>query len=334
MQELLIVFEKIMVVFLVILVGWLAHRWHYLTEAFIGSISRFTVDIALPALIFTQMLRTIDGETLRANWYIPLVGATVIGLGFLVGGASAAIFNISQARPTFIFLIGMANWVYLPLPIAEGLYGEAGVRVVLLCNVGATFLLWTLGVWILRGGRFDWHSLRTVLTNPGLLATGVGAIVALVFPISQHLELMKPTADTALPLTVVMSAVQAIGMVGSLTIPLSLLVTGAQLGGLRLSHRHATPTLPLSVAARLVVVPVIVLALCWALRQTGITLPAVTSTVVFIIAAMPAAVSCSIFAERFQGDTSLAARGIFYSTLFSIATVPALFFIVQRLLQR
>ena len=53
--------------------------------------------------------------------------------------------------------------------------------------------------------------------------------------------------------------------------------------------------------------------------------------VAYIIACMPIAVSCSMFTERFGGDTSLAARGIFYSTLFSIVTVPAFFYLLQSL---
>jgi len=43
------------------------------------------------------------------------------------------------------------------------------------------------------------------------------------------------------------------------------------------------------------------------------------------------AISCSMFTERFGGDVSLSAQGIFYSTLFSLLTVPVFFFIIQRL---
>jgi predicted permease len=35
-------------------------------------------------------------------------------------------------------------------------------------------------------------------------------------------------------------------------------------------------------------------------------------------------------AERFHGDVTLSAEGIFYSTFFSLLTVPAIFFLIQR----
>ena len=51
----------------------------------------------------------------------------------------------------------------------------------------------------------------------------------------------------------------------------------------------------------------------------------------YLIATMPVAISCSMFTERFGGDVSLGAQGILYSTFFSLLTVPAMFFLIQRL---
>jgi predicted permease len=56
----------------------------------------------------------------------------------------------------------------------------------------------------------------------------------------------------------------------------------------------------------------------------------ITRMVGYLIAAMPIAISCSVMAERFGGDAALAAQGIFYSTFFSLLTVPVLFYVVKR----
>jgi predicted permease len=37
---------------------------------------------------------------------------------------------------------------------------------------------------------------------------------------------------------------------------------------------------------------------------------------------MPVAVTCGIIAERYDGDTALASRAIFTSTLLSLLTLP------------
>jgi len=67
----------------------------------------------------------------------------------------------------------------------------------------------------------------------------------------------------------------------------------------------------------------------WAAIRLGLQIPEETRMVCYLIAAMPVAISCSVMAERYGGDARLAAEGIFYSTFFSLLTVPAIFLLVQ-----
>ena len=85
------------------------------------------------------------------------------------------------------------------------------------------------------------------------------------------------------------------------------------------------------VFARLIVGPVLTAAAGWIVMRAGITVPEVPRMVGYLIAAMPVAISCSMFTERFGGDVSLGAQGILYSTFFSLATVPAMFLLIRRL---
>jgi predicted permease len=55
-----VVFVKIAAMFLVIVVGWMARRRGFLAAEFTATLSRLVVDVAFPALVFTQLLRTVD----------------------------------------------------------------------------------------------------------------------------------------------------------------------------------------------------------------------------------------------------------------------------------
>ena len=120
-------------------------------------------------------------------------------------------------------------------------------------------------------------------------------------------------------------------MVGSMTIPVSLLAIGAQLGDLKLHVHRPSRTLWGVLFARLVVGPAITGLVGWAVLNAGMTLPEVPRMIGYLIATMPVAISCSMFTERFGGDVSLSAQGILYSTFFGLLTVPAMFFLIQRL---
>ena len=81
--------------------------------------------------------------------------------------------------------------------------------------------------------------------------------------------------------------------------------------------------------SRLALAPLLTVALGVLIAHLWAPIPSEPRMVTYIIACMPVAISCSLFTERFGGDTPLAARTIFYSTLLSIATVPLVLFVIQ-----
>jgi hypothetical protein len=325
MSDARVVLLKIAGMFLLILGGWLARRRGHLPEQASGILSRIVVDAAFPALVFTQMLRTVDAASLRQDWLLPLLPLPLVLLAYLIGLAVAPLFGGRAQRNTVLFLITSPNWVFLPLPIAEALYGGAGVRVVLLCNVGAQLALWSLGVWILHGNIAQ--ALRNLATNIGLWATAGGIVAALAVPGLRGLgNLHTASGPGGLAGAAVLDALT---MLGSLTIPLSLLAIGAQLGALPSSlHRLPTPLWGV-VLVRLLLAPLATIAAGLLLAQAGYRLPDITRRVVVLVASMPVALVCSVIAERYGGDTQLAAQAVFLSTLLSLVTVPALFYLVS-----
>ncbi len=322
-----VVFLKIAAMFLVIIAGWLARRRGFLAAEFTATLSRLVVDVAFPALVFTQMLRTVNASALREGWQGPLLCGLLIFIAYFTGLLLAPAFSGKAQRNTFIFLVAIPNWLFLPLPIVQALYGDTGVRTVLLCNVGAQVVLWSFGVWILHGQMRQ--AAKNLYTNMGLWATALGIVIALLVPAARDLESINP-ADAPLGMLLPAALVQALALVGSLTIPMSLLAIGAQLGELTIAIHRFPRVLWGVLLARLVIAPLVTVAIGFALMKMGATIPTETRMIIYLIAAMPVAISCSVMTERLSGDTPLAAEGIFYSTFFSLLTVPAIFFLIQQ----
>lgn len=313
--------------FLVILAGWFARRLGFLAREITATLSLLVVDVAFPALVFTQMLRTVDLAALREGWFAPLLCGMLIFIAYFAGVLLAPIFGNKSQRNTFIFLVAIPNWIFLPLPIAQALYGDSGVRTVLLCNVGAQVVLWSFGVWILHGSMSQ--AVKHLVANIGLWATGLGIVIALLFPAARELETLSP-AEASPSMLVPAAIVQALAMVGSLTIPMSLLAIGAQLGDLTIAIHRFPRVLWGTLLGRLLVAPLLTLAISYLLMKMGVNITEETRLIGYLIASMPVAISCSVMTERLGGDTTLAAEGIFYSTFFSLLTVPAIFFLIQR----
>ena len=330
MSDFLVVLLKLVAMFLVMALGWVARKRSLITDDAGRVLSRLLVDMIFPALVFTQMLRTVNPQVLRESWFVPILGAAVIVIAKVVGQLGMPLFRHKGALATAVFLVAMPNWVFFPLPIVEKLFGDAGVRDVLLCNVGAQLMLWTIGVWTLRGTMPRKMALKELAMNHGLVATVAGIVIARPLPFTRALETVA-VPGASLGVLSAASVVQALAMLGSLTIPLSLVITGSQLGGLNLADHYPTRDFIGVIVLRLLVAPVITIAILQAAAMFGLRIPEVTRMTTYLIAAMPVAISCSIVTERFGGDTPLAARAIFYSTLGSILTVPTLYYLVRLL---
>jgi predicted permease len=308
-----IVVHEIAVLLLVAAAGAGARRFGWLDDAVVARLSRLVIDVAMPAMLFTQLLDTTDAAALRAGWMVPLLGIAVLLVGWGVGKALAVPIGGSS---TFVFLAGLPNWVYLPLPIAKAAFGDAGVRDVLLVNLGCMPILWTVGVVVLRGAAGDaWKGAFT----PGLVASAAAIALALAHPAVPG----GPVVAEALS-----ASYAALSIVGSLAIPLSLLLTGAQIAA-------AAPALPGKallgvIVARLLVVPLVVVALIAGLAWAGVGIGHDRLLLLCLIAAMPVAISAGPFAERFGGDVQLASQAVLWTTPLSLATVPIVLAVAAR----
>ncbi len=315
-----VVLQKTLAMFLVMIAGWIAARRGLWKPEASRTLSNLLVDLIYPCYVIVQFLRTVDADTLRVNWFVPVLGFLVIAIGQLAGLAGGLAVREPVRRRTFVFLVAITNWIYLPLPIAEGLFGAEGVRTVLLMNVGCQAAIWTIGIATLNPGLSVRESLRHIFTNPGILATVAGLALAVFAPA------LRNGAPTLPPVTPLLDAAD---LLGSLTIPLSLLIIGAQLGARPFSELRPEPALWGVLALRLLAAPLLALLLVRGAALAGLSIPEVPRLIFYLIAAMPAAISCTLFTERYNGDSLLSSKAVFASTLVSLATVPLLFRAIQ-----
>lgn len=318
----LVVLQKTSALFLIMVAGWIvARRGLWKPEASL-TLSRFLVDFVYPCYVIAQFLRTVDGEILRLHWYVPVLGFLVIAIGQAVGLAASPLVRDPVRRRTVVFLASLTNWIYLPLPIAEGLFGADGVRSILLMNVGCTAAIWTIGIATLNPGMTPRESLRHVLTNRGILATAAGLLLAVYVPALRNgapgLPFLKPVLEAA-------------DLLGALTIPLSLLIIGTRLGEQPLTTLRPEPALWGVLALRLLAAPLVALGLVRLLAACGWPIPEAPRFSFLLVAAMPPALSCTLFTERYNGDSLLSAKAVFLGTLASLATVPLFFRLLQVL---
>jgi predicted permease len=284
-----------------------------LSAAWTGHLSRLVADVAFPALCFRGIT--------RAQQVFSPQGIAVMALGFLthfaallLGWAMAGWLGLSgPVRRAFAFCVAVGNWIFLPLPMGQALYGVDGTTIVLLHNIGAQIFLWTAGMAMLRG-HTDVRDLAVgMVRNVGLWATGLGLLV-----VFGGLTTAPSWIPTSL-LWVLGAALEALAMA---TVPLALLAIGAQLAEAPEASQPWKPVLGI-VVGRLAVAPALIVAgLIVARSKFGFPLGPVALHMEALISLMPVSVTAGALTLRYDVEPQMTARAIALATLTATVTVP------------
>jgi predicted permease len=273
-------------------------------EETLTDLSKLVIDILLPFYLFFTTANNASLDALVKAPKLLIAGLVIPAFGLLIAALVSKPLRLPEKRQTiFTFSILLANTAFLGIPICEALFGPNGAFYAVIYDFGLTIMAFTIGIWLLSGGKFgDW---RSMLFNPLLISVVVGLIVSTTrfeFPI----WLMNPLST-----------------IGQATLPIALLVAGAQIGNLRFRKSPWQPDLLVVIFLRLVTIPALVLGVFFLTRNLDLG-----SSVIIMEAAMPVAVSASIMAKRYQADAQFAASATLFSTLLSIITLPLLAWII------
>lgn len=295
-------------VFGVIGIGVMARRINWLTEEADRSLLKVVINVLVPALILSVTLRN---PLLRQPLNVlmpPAIGFATVVVGFALAMLVARFFGKQMGledqrqRRTFALCVGLYNYGYVPLPLAQQLFGEDTVAVLFVHNVGVELALWTVGV-MLVSGHLGGQWYKRVLNVPSI-----------VIFISLAMNLLG--VSRLIPSFMI----QAFDMLGKSAIPMALLLVGAtladQIRGAKIAD--AWGAIGMGVLLRLGVLPAMFLVLAW-----GIPASVELKNVIAIEAAMPSALFPIIMSRHYGGHPPTALRIVLGTGLLSLATTPA-----------
>lgn len=288
--------SQVVILFLVVLAGVLCRRLGYFTDETIRGTTQLVVNVTLPCLTVYNMQRPFAMDVLQ-NFLMTLA----LSLAFMLLALYGTLF-LFRGRPhdrlaVMANLEGLSNCGFMGYPIILAINPDWMIYAVAY-NVAYTFITWTIGVSLY--GDKGAVSLRRALVNPNVISAFVGF------------------ALFCLNITLPAIARETLSLIGGLTTPLSMLLIGTRVCGIR-PRDFSDIDYHLCALLRLLVLPLVVYAV---MRPLPLS-PAVAGTI-FILTAMPSGTMSAMQAELYGGDKLFAARAIAYSTLLSLITVPAM----------
>lgn len=293
-------------IFSIVGAGWLMDRKFKLH---LETLVKLNIYLMVPAFIFTRMVSAELGgaEALR------IAGFTLgtIALMFIGSLLAGRIFRMPRRERQALSLAAMFyNCGNYGLPLVTLAFGSQAAAVQIFVLATMNISTYTVGLFLAQshGETAGMHrrALMKMLRQPTLYAMFAGlACRGLGVPVQEAIWLWMP-----------FDLIQS-GLIGFALVTL----------GVQMSQTTPAPfRAPLwsAILLRLVISPALALLLVMAFGFSR-----EVSAALILAAAAPTAVNTALLAHEFGGDVSFSTSAVYYSTLFSLITTPALVYALK-----
>ena len=295
----LVVLEKMVMLVLLMLVGFLAAKGKWVDESFGQKASFLVANVFIVATILASV---VGMEPLFSGREL-VVSVVAVFILFAIGGVlgwiCAKLLPLSPGDRTAAWLsVFFMNNVFIGFPVVEALFGQNALFGAALRGLPFTLLHFTLGVRG-RGGGLGWGRVRLrEVFSPALIAT----LVSIVFFLGQ-IPFPQLVADTVQTL-------------GGATVPLSMLIIGISLSQVPIREALTDWRAYVVSLVRLILCPLVV----WGVLRLFVS--GTVLGVLTVIAACPSGAMITILSLRYGVDETFATRVNFVSTVLCAGTLP------------
>lgn len=310
----MVVVEQMLVLFMVMLVGLAAYKKAIITDETSQKLSSLVANITNPALILSSVVG--DNSEIQTSTLIQVVIISIVmfvGLILISLVVPKCIKSKKEQISTYKVMTVFSNIGFMGFPVISSIYGSGALLYASIFLLPYNLLIYTYGVQSYSANasekkQISWkQSLRSVLNN--------GVIASILAIIIFALNVQLPSSVSS-----------AISMIGGLTSPLSMMIIGASLALINFKELVKDKQLISFSIIKLLVLPLISALIISAMIHNE-----VIAGITVLMMAMPVGSMTAILAQEYGGDYELTSKGVAFTTILSVVTIPMVFYIFQLL---
>ena len=297
---------KLALFVIVILIGMIGAKKGILKGDFNRGLTWLVINVFLVASIINSVI-SMDASSLSAKEFgtIMLLLWVTYLLTYLISGIIVRVLPIDKGKaPQLELLMSSVNTLFITLPVVETIYGAKGAFIVALGCIPFNVIIYTYGIARLRGSASGGFRLKDILSTP-LLATIAATLLFL-------LRVPVPSAVRGI-----------LSAISSATVPLSMLLVGSSLGGIKLSKALRDKSMLLLTAERFLLAPLVTYFLMLLICKDPML-----RNIMVITAATPSAIIVTALSLQSGRDGEYPSEGILLTTLLSMITLPLTVYLI------
>lgn len=304
--------------FLCMLIGYYGAYRKIIDKSTIDKLNVILLNITYPLMLISIFNIALTKEILDNAFMVFFFGVLYQFALAIIGILFIKIVKFENDRDKIIkFMMVFTNTGFIGLPLIAAVMGSTGLLYASLLNIPFNILCFSYGVYILAPkGKLN-VELKTILLSPSMIGIWIG-IFLLLSQLIVPGTFMVNGVEKRLPEVLD----NTIEMVGSITAPLAMIIVGASLIETNVIRVLKNYKLHIFAIVKLLVAPILVyLVFGKFITDENLLL------IITIFSGLPSATIGTILAMEFKLDYVYASEIVFISTLYSIITVPILFYI-------
>lgn len=302
------IFNLIIKIFLMIAFGYLLKKQRLITPELQKGMTNLLLKAILPVSILASSNTEFTGAASKNIWLTVAIGAGYYIAALLFMTVFSKILPLSQkAGKVFITMTVFANTAFIGFPLITELFGSENLIYAVIYNLFYQLFFFSYGISLLSGnGGFRFKALYSnPVTAASILSIGI-FITPFRFP---------------------EAVASAFSTLGSMTVPVSMLLIGCSLADIKLSYIMRDGYSYLVSGIRLVFLPVCLLILLKLLK-----IPAQAAAACIVMTALPSGSLNAIYAEQYNCEPEYAARTVVQTMVLMIVTIPVIILLMNAML--
>ncbi len=301
-----VILTNIAIIFSMTGIGFLANKGRILPRESNEYLIALLMNVTAPCMLITSITeKDLTADTFSTTLEV-LIGTILF---FLAGmGLSFLVVRLLRVAPkdqgVCMCLLTTVNTGFMGFPVTKAAFGNEALFFMVISNIVLNLYLYSLALLQLNfGEKHSGHRGLKKTLKPMLNGCSIAAMIGLVMLFAGlHLPFFLD---------------ELLSSVGDITVPLSMIVVGVQLGSSKITRIIKNGKLILiSLIAQIAWPALTFLAVNW------LPLQQMSKLTLTYAAAFPTAVIVVALAAKERKNSQLAAEGVAMTTLFSMATLP------------
>ena len=308
----MILFKQMLILFLIMLVGFICRKKHILTNEGSRVISSIVVNVANPALILSA---SINKDSFVKGNELIFVAMLSIGVYVFLLIMSKIIVSILRVEKrnvgTMKVMTVFSNIGFMGFPLISAVYGSQALLYASFFLIPYNVLIYTWGISAMTDNNCESNVLgkKKIAWNK---IFNVGVIACIITIIIYLSEIRVPDFIES-----------TVTNISNLTAPLSMIVIGDSIALMDIKKLITDKKLLLFALIKQIAIPVIGVLI---IKTMNISYEMIG--VCLVMLATPVGSMTAMLAQQYDGDYEFASKGVALTTLMSVVTIPIVSFVL------